>query len=64
MHPKRFVTSSALVETRPIRCRRIWRPTHYWLYLSRKLIQVVGGKVNITCAQFFVVLRGNVYLKN
>lgn len=37
MHPKRFVTLSALVETRPIRCRRIWRRTHYWLSSSRKL---------------------------
>lgn len=32
MRPKRFVTSSALVETKPVRCRRMWKLTHYWLF--------------------------------
>lgn len=36
MRPKRCVTSSALAEIRPVRCRRTQKPTHYWLCQNRK----------------------------
>lgn len=54
-HPKLFVTSSALVETRPIRCRRTWTPIRYWLSWSRKYTKRFWASIN---AGLFIVEMG------
>lgn len=57
-HPRLSVTSSALVETRPIRCRRTWRPTRYWLFWSRKYTKYTNTVLAcsvLACSVYVVV---------